>query len=150
MDQSFYIVSIDWTAHAVHFLAMDGVLYRGAIKVNALERHSYEHDTDGFIQSRNKRTDINTYAKIEVHTSRVPKIDRVCDIAVCDFAKSYVVLQENSKQYMKLPELSDEAISLKELLDETTEMDALHDIVFHVGAKCNNNKNERKKIRMND
>lgn len=120
-------------AHAVHFLAMDGVLYRGTIKVNALELNSFAHDADGFIhQSRNKRADINTYAKVEIHTNRVPKIDRVCDIAVCDFAKSYVVLQENSKQYLKLPELSNEVISLRNLLDETSEVDSLHDIVFHV------------------
>lgn len=123
----------------MHIISSDGILYRGYFQTGAIETRKFIEDVnnDGFMY-HTKRTDINPYLRLEIKISSVPKIDRVCDIAVDEKASSFIALQEDSKKYVDKPTLPIEPMSLKELLLDTSEDDKLHDIVFHVSEQLPN------------
>lgn len=139
LNQTMPIKHISWVESAVHIISTEGILYRGYFRAESLEARKFIRDTnvddsDGFIH-RSKRTDINPYLRLEIQIGSVPKIDRVCDIAVDEKASSFIALQEDSKKYIDKPALSMVPMSLKELLAETSEDDKMHDVVFHVSEK---------------
>lgn len=124
---------IDWIGDSVYALTETGILYKGKFnEENITVNNSILESSDGFIQEPRHKRDLNQHLKLEIHLTRVPKIDCVFAFKVDESNESFVALQGNSMEDIDRPQLSGDVLVLKDLLNEASEADTLHDVVFHV------------------